>query len=221
MNAVTILHDDRLFPSEPTIRAIARRLYGAVRNLPIVSPHGHTEARWFAENEPFPNPTSLFIVPDHYVFRMLYSQGIAMEDLGIGQKNMDEGEARRIWIRFAESYYLFRGTPTRMWLDYAFQELFGLEERLCAANAGALLRHHQRQASLPSLPSTSALRPVQHRSAGHHQPSARPADLPSGDPRFRMEGAHPADLSSRFRRRSRIRWFPRECPTPGRDARRG
>jgi glucuronate isomerase len=137
MNAVTILHDDRLFPSEPTLRAIARRLYGTVRNLPIVSPHGHTDARWFAENEAFSNPTSLFIVPDHYVFRMLYSQGIPMENLGIGQKELDDAEARRIWIRFAESYYLFRGTPTRMWLDYAFQELFGLEERLCAANAGA------------------------------------------------------------------------------------
>jgi glucuronate isomerase len=137
MNVVTILHDDRLFPSDPTIRAIAQRLYGAVRNLPIVSPHGHTEARWFAENQPFPNPTSLFIVPDHYVFRMLYSQGIAMEELGIGQTEMDADEARRIWIRFAESYFLFRGTPTRMWLDFAFQELFGLNERLCGANAGA------------------------------------------------------------------------------------
>jgi glucuronate isomerase len=136
MNAVPILHDDRLFPPEPTILAIARRLYGAVRNLPIVSPHGHTEARWFAENEAFPDPTSLFIVPDHYVFRMLYSQGVAMEDLGLGQKKLDEDEARRIWTRFAESYYLFRGTPTRLWLDYAFQELFGFEERLSAANAG-------------------------------------------------------------------------------------
>jgi glucuronate isomerase len=137
MVAVTILHDDRLFPSEPTTRAIARRLYGAVRDLPIVSPHGHTDARWFAENEAFPNPTSLFIVPDHYVFRMLYSQGIALEDLGIGQQTLDEEQARRIWIRFAESYYLFRGTPTRMWLDHAFQEQFGLNERLCGANAGA------------------------------------------------------------------------------------
>jgi glucuronate isomerase len=137
MVAVTILHDDRLFPSEPTTRAIARRLYGAVRDLPIVSPHGHTDARWFAENEAFPNPTSLFIVPDHYVFRMLYSQGIALEDLGIGQQTLDEEQARRIWIRFAESYYLFRGTPTRMWLDHAFQEQFGLKERLCGANAGA------------------------------------------------------------------------------------
>ncbi len=135
MKEVTILHDDRLFPAEPTVRAIARGLYSTVSNLPIVSPHGHTEARWFAENDPFPNPTSLFIVPDHYVFRMLYSQGIPMEDLGIGRAELDPEEARRIWIRFAESYYLFRGTPTRLWLDFAFEQLFGLSERLCARNA--------------------------------------------------------------------------------------
>ena len=137
MGAVTILHEDRLFPSEPTTRAIARRLYATVRNLPLVSPHGHTEARWFAENEAFPNPTSLFIVPDHYVFRMLYSQGLALEDLGIGQPELTSDQARRIWKRFADSYYLFRATPTRMWLDYAFQELFGLTDRLCSANANA------------------------------------------------------------------------------------
>ena len=137
MGAVTILHEDRLFPPEPTTRAIARRLYATVRNLPLVSPHGHTEARWFAENEAFPNPTSLFIVPDHYVFRMLYSQGIALEDLGIGQPELTPDQARGIWQRFAASYYLFRATPTRMWLDYAFQELFGLTDRLCPANADA------------------------------------------------------------------------------------
>jgi glucuronate isomerase len=117
------------------VRKIARSLYQTVRNLPIVSPHGHTEARWFAENQPFPNPTSLFIVPDHYVFRMLYSQGIPLENLGIGKAELTEDEARRIWTRFAESYYLFRGTPTRLWLDYAFQEQFGMTERLSAANA--------------------------------------------------------------------------------------
>jgi glucuronate isomerase len=137
IDAVSILHKDRLLPSESTTRDVARRLYQQVRDLPIISPHGHTEARWFAENEPFPNPTSLFIVPDHYVFRMLYSQGIAMEDLGLGKKDLDADEARAIWIRFAKSYYLFRGTPTRIWLDHAFQELFGFEERLCAANAEA------------------------------------------------------------------------------------
>jgi glucuronate isomerase len=136
MGVVSILDEDRLFPAEPSVRSIARRLYAAVRKLPLISPHGHTEARWFAENEAFPNPTSLFIVPDHYVFRMLYSQGVPLEDLGIGQKELTEDQARRIWSRFAENYYLFRGTPTRMWLDYAFQEQFGLEERLSATNAG-------------------------------------------------------------------------------------
>ena len=99
MDAVTILHEDRLFSSEPTTRAISRRLYQEVRNLPLLSPHGHTEARWFADNEPFPDPTTLLIIPDHYVFRMLYSQGIAMEDLGIGKKELSADEARKIWRR--------------------------------------------------------------------------------------------------------------------------
>ena len=137
MDAVAILHPDRLFPAQPEVRAIARRLYQTVAKLPLVSPHGHTEARWFAQNQPFPDPTSLFIVPDHYIFRMLYSQGIALENLGIGQGELSPGEARRIWGRFAESYYLFQGTPTRLWLDYALQELFRLNERLSAKNADA------------------------------------------------------------------------------------
>ena len=103
---MSILHQDRLFPAEPATRSIARRLYETVRDLPIISPHGHTDARWFAENESFPDPTTLFIVPDHYVFRMLYSQGVAMEDLGIGKKELNADEARKIWVRFAENYYL-------------------------------------------------------------------------------------------------------------------
>src|SRR5579883_1697957 len=128
-----ILHEDRLFPADPETQTIARRLYASVRDLPIISPHGHTEAAWFAKNEPFPNPTQLFILPDHYVYRMLYSQGISMEELGIRQPNPPD--PRKIWRIFAEHYYLFRGTPTRLWLDYEFQVLFGLEERLSAKNA--------------------------------------------------------------------------------------
>jgi glucuronate isomerase len=150
MDGVTILDQDRLFPAEPTTRAIAQKLYGTVSNLPIISPHGHTDAQWFAGNEPFPDPTSLFIVPDHYIFRMLYSQGIPLEDLGIGQKELTAGEARKIWRRFAESYYLFRGTPTRLWLDYAFETLFGLEERLSAANADTYYDTISEKLALPS-----------------------------------------------------------------------
>ena len=78
------LHDDRLFPADSATRAIAQRLFKEVRDLPIVSPHGHTQAQWFATNDPFPDPARLFIVPDHYVFRMLYSQGMKLEDLGVG-----------------------------------------------------------------------------------------------------------------------------------------
>jgi glucuronate isomerase len=128
-----LLHEDRIFPAEASARKVARSLYERTRNLPIISPHGHTQAGWFAKNGPFPDPATLFVQPDHYVFRMLYSQGISMDDLGIGQAVVKE--PRKVWRIFASHYYLFRGTPTRLWLDYAFQELFGLEERLSEKTA--------------------------------------------------------------------------------------
>ena len=128
-----LLHPDRLFPPDPDTRKIARALYGSVKDLPIVSPHGHTQASWFAKNQPFPDPATLFVLPDHYVYRMLYSQGVSLEDLEIGQPVA--GNPRKVWSIFASHYDLFRGTPTRMWLDYAFEELFGLTQRLSEKTA--------------------------------------------------------------------------------------
>jgi len=128
-----LIHEDRLFPAEPGTRTIAQALYAHIKALPIISPHGHTQAGWFARNEPFPDPATLFVQPDHYVYRMLYSQGVSMEDLEIGKPQIKD--PRNVWRIFAKHYYLFRGTPTRMWLDFAFQELFGLEKRLSAKTA--------------------------------------------------------------------------------------
>jgi glucuronate isomerase len=128
-----LIHPDRLFPAESTTRAIATTIYQHVRDLPIVSPHGHTQAAWFARNEPFADPAKLLVQPDHYIFRMLYSQGVSLEDLEIGQGELKN--PRRVWRIFASHYYLFRGTPTRMWLDFVFQELFGLEQRLSQETA--------------------------------------------------------------------------------------
>jgi glucuronate isomerase len=128
-----LLHEDRLFPAEPATRKIARALYAQVRSLPILSPHGHTQAAWFAANQPFPDPATLLVQPDHYIYRMLYSQGISLEDLEIGQPRINN--PRQVWSIFASNYYLFRGTPTRMWLDFVFQNLFGLQERLTAKTA--------------------------------------------------------------------------------------
>jgi glucuronate isomerase len=128
-----LIHEDRLFPADTTTRAIARRLYESVRNQPLVSPHGHTQASWFARNEPFPDPATLFVQPDHYIYRMLYSQGISLDDLEIGAPVILD--PRKVWRIFADNYYLFRGTPTRLWLDHVFQELFDLSERLSGKTA--------------------------------------------------------------------------------------
>jgi glucuronate isomerase len=130
---VTLIHPDRLFPADPGTKSIALRLYESIAGLPIVSPHGHTQAAWFAHNQPFPDPAKLFVQPDHYVYRMLYSQGVSMDDLEIGAPELKN--PRKVWQIFAKHYYLFRGTPTRMWLDYAFHELFGLDKRLSPQTA--------------------------------------------------------------------------------------
>jgi len=131
-----MLKENRVFPADGEARAVAVKLYDAIRDLPIISPHGHCDPRWFAENGAFPNPTALFIQPDHYIFRMLYSQGVSLESLGIPQVDgKQSADPREVWRIFAKHYYLFRGTPTRLWIDYAFEKQFGLKKRLGPENA--------------------------------------------------------------------------------------
>jgi len=126
------LYEDRFFNSDPAIRKIARELYESVKDLPIVSPHGHVDPKLFAENQPFPDPTELILIPDHYVFRMLYSQGISLESLGIPTLDGSpvEMDHRKIWQIFGEYYYLFNGTPTGVWLNHEFSTVFGIQEKL-------------------------------------------------------------------------------------------
>jgi glucuronate isomerase len=132
-----MLHDDRFFPADAATREIARNLFKSVRKLPLISPHGHTEPQWYALNEPFPDPAQLMIVPDHYVNRMLVSQGVDLRQLGVARKDgaAVETDGRTIWRLFAKHYYLFRGTPSRSWLDTTFQDLFGLTEPLTPLTA--------------------------------------------------------------------------------------
>ena len=132
-----LVSPDRLFPPDPAQRAIARRLFELAEPLPILSPHGHTNPAWFAANRGFCNPSETLIQPDHYVFRMLYSQGISLQALGICR--VDGGgpvaEPRAAWRLLADNYRLFRGTPSGYWLDYVFYFVFGIEEKLCPENA--------------------------------------------------------------------------------------
>jgi glucuronate isomerase len=140
---VTLLVPDRLFPVDPQTRGIARELYQSVADKPIISPHGHTDPRWYAENQPFADPAQLFITPDHYVFRMLFSQGISLESLGVPRADGGETETdgRKIWRLFAENYHLFRGTPSRLWLDHAFQDVFGMTTPVSKATADETYDH--------------------------------------------------------------------------------
>ena len=132
MSAALHLDPDRFLPAEPGARAIARRLFETVENTPILSPHGHTDPAWFAYDQAFEDPVSLLLWPDHYLLRMLFSQGVSLESLGLRPSDAAafETDRRTIWRRFAEHYRLFRGTPSRLWLDHVFAEVFGLQVRL-------------------------------------------------------------------------------------------
>ncbi|MDP0927348.1 glucuronate isomerase [Paracoccus onubensis] len=134
---MALLDEDRLFPAEARARDVAKALYAGIHDLPIISPHGHTDPRWYAEDSAFPDPAQLFVTPDHYVFRMLCSQGVALTDLGVPRADggATETDGRKIWRLFASHYHLFRGTPSRMWLDHSFQHVFGIDRKLSAETA--------------------------------------------------------------------------------------
>ena len=142
MSTPLVLHPDRLLGTEPGTIAIARELYAAIAGLPIVSPHGHTDPGWFAENEPFADPTSLLVTPDHYLLRMLYSQGVAMEALGVTPlAGTEAAKPRDAWRTFAAHFHLFRGTPSGMWLNHVLAEVFGVRVRLTADTADEVYDH--------------------------------------------------------------------------------
>ena len=125
------LHPDRLFPADAATRDIARTLYAEVAALPIVSPHGHTDPAWFATDAPWSNATELLLAPDHYLYRMLYSQGVPLGALGVASRGgPSTADPREAWRLFANHYYLFRGTPSRIWLDHVFAEVFGFDVAL-------------------------------------------------------------------------------------------
>lgn len=136
MSRKLVLDENRLFDPDPTLRGIARGLYESVRGLPIISPHGHTDPAWFSQNENFSNAAELLLVPDHYLHRMLYSQGISLDALGIASKaGPSSADPREIWRLLAKNLYLFRGTPSALWLNHVFGAVFGFDVQLDESTA--------------------------------------------------------------------------------------
>ena len=138
MAAPLVLHPDRLLPPDTAVRAIARRLHAAVQHLPIVSPHGHVDPRLFVDDQPFPDPTSLLLTPDHYVTRLLHAAGVPLGELGVGRTDLTEAESREAWRLLCAHWDVFRGTPSRTWLEAELAEVFGVTVRPAAETADAV-----------------------------------------------------------------------------------
>ena len=132
------LHPDRLLPPEPGVRSIARRLYAAVRDLPILSAHSHVDPRLLVDNEPFADPASLFVTPDHYVTRLLHASGVPLDALGVGRGLLPEADARQVWRLLCTHWDAFRGTPARYWLESELAEIFEISLRPSVQTADAI-----------------------------------------------------------------------------------
>ena len=131
------LHPDRALPADPTTRGLAREIYAEVAGLPIVSMHGHVEAAVLDADAHFGDPAAVLVTPDHYLLRMLVSQGTPLSALGVPPHDGSsfEQDPREIFRRFAGGWRHFRGTPTRFWMEHVLVEVFGVEQRLSAATA--------------------------------------------------------------------------------------
>ena len=129
------LHPDRLLPSEPGLRTTARQLYESVKDLPIISPHGHVPAQWLAKDIPFTDPTSLLITPDHYVNRMLHAHGVELSELGVAQPTLSESQSRDAFRLLCSYWSAYRGTPVRLWLDTQLGEVFDVKVQPSADTA--------------------------------------------------------------------------------------
>tara|TARA_R110002124_G_scaffold44422_15_gene135617 strand:- start:10413 stop:11819 length:1407 start_codon:yes stop_codon:yes gene_type:complete len=149
---MTHLHPDRLFPAAEPAKSIARELYAEVQGLPLICPHGHTDPAWFANNQRFSDPASLFLTPDHYVLRMLRSRGLSYDDLGVPRKDgKPVAKGRDAWRVFAANYYLFAGTPSKTWVDHSLKAAFGIDEELSAATADAIYDRIDAALATPAL----------------------------------------------------------------------
>src|SRR5664279_4561057 len=121
------LHPDRMLPADPTQRPVARQIYQAVRDLPIISPHGHVPAQWLADDVPFGDPTSLLITPDHYVTRLLHANGVALAELGVGQADFTPDQSRAAFRLLCSHWKAYRGTPVKFWFESELVDIFGVD----------------------------------------------------------------------------------------------
>ena len=132
------IHPDRALPADSTLRPIAREIYAGVKDLPIVSMHGHVESELLSRNEPFGDPAELLVRPDHYLVRMLVSAGVPHGALGVGPAGEVESDPRKIWRTFCENWKLYRGTPTRYWMEDVLANRFGVSVAPSAETADTI-----------------------------------------------------------------------------------
>ena len=143
-------HPDRLLPADPAERRIARRLYDGVRDLPLISPHGHVDPALLAADRAFDDPASLLVTPDHYVTRLLHAHGVPLHELGLGETE-NAASPREVWRTFCSRWHFFLGTASRQWLESELHDVLGVTVQPSAATADRLFDEISERLARPDM----------------------------------------------------------------------
>ena len=196
------LLEDRYFDPDPAQKGVAMELYKSVANLSLICPHGHVDPKLFSDqNASFGTPTDLLIIPDHYVFRMLYSQGIPLEKLGIPRRDggPTEKDHRKVWQIFADHFHLFRGTPTGVWLADELISVFGIEQKLNGKTAQTIYDQIEAKLKLPEFRPRALFKRFNIEVMTTTDAATDSLEPPPGNPGIRVGWKHPANLQARCR----------------------
>ena len=110
----------------------AKKLYDAVKDLPIIDYHCHISPKMIAENHRFKNAFELFLGGDHYKWRQLRTNGIEEKYI------TGDGDDYEKWEAFAKTMPLLIGNPLYHWTHLELKRYFGINEPLSEKNAKAV-----------------------------------------------------------------------------------
>ena len=102
----------------------ARKLYAAVKDLPIIDYHCHLSPKMIAEDYKFRNAFDLFLGGDHYKWRQMRTNGIDEEYITGGADEYEKFKA------FARTVPYLIGNPLYHWTHLELKRYFDIDETL-------------------------------------------------------------------------------------------
>ncbi len=102
----------------------AKKLFRAVKDLPIIDYHCHISPKMIAENYKFKNAFELFLGGDHYKWRQIRTNGVDEKFITGDADDYDK------WMAFAKTMPYLLGNPLYHWTHLELKRYFGVDATL-------------------------------------------------------------------------------------------